>query len=472
MQFASLLKETNLTLKLALPIMTGHVSQMLMGITDTVMIGQLGTIPLAAVAFVNMIIHFILVFGIGLMAAVAVQIAHAHGARNDQECADTLKHGVWIAVLSGLAMSLLILITQPFYPLLGQPPEVVREASGYLDWINASMTAAIVMMCLKNFAEAKSTPWPAFWITLAGVGANVFLNWVLIFGNLGFTAMGVEGAGVATFIARMATALALFAYVMTSPGFRSCLPRNWFTGLQAARTGHLLRLGTPIGLQIFLEAGAFGIATIMLGWIGPVALASHQIALTCAATTFMFPMGLSMAVTIRVGQYAGAGAGDRAKTVWLGSLLLGGVIMGAFAIGYIALGGVIAGGFTSENDVIALTAQLLIIAGIFQVFDGTQVISMGALRGLKDVRVPTGVVFVCYWLIAWPLGYSMAFPLGWGAQGVWIAMATGIGLAAISLSTRFAVMEKALVEKYAWGGTDSKPDHSFNHTGKTQRLRL
>ncbi|MDZ4743328.1 MAG: MATE family efflux transporter [Verrucomicrobiota bacterium] len=439
--------ETGKTLKLAFPIMAGQVSQMLMGITDTIMIGKIGTIPLAAAAFVNMLIHFPFVLGIGLMAAIAVQVSHAFGAKQPAECGESLKHGLLISVTSGLLMALLLTGGHGYYHLLGQPEEVIQTARPYLNWISWSLPFALVIMCLRNFSEGQSLPWQPFWIILSGVILNAVLNWIFIFGKFGVPAMGIEGAGIATFIARVITVIGLFEYMITTKRFKEALPLDWWRGLEWKRVKSLMGLGTPIGLQILLEAGAFGIATIMLGWISTQALAAHQIALTCAATAFMFPLGLSMAVTIRVGQCAGSGQAHKAKTVWSGALILGIFIMTTTALVFLIFGKQIASLFAGEQSVVALTTRLLIIAGIFQIFDGGQVISTGALRGLKDVRIPTGIAFIAYWVVALPLGYFLAFPMGMSSQGVWAGLAAGLAIAAVTLSLRFYLMETHLIRR-------------------------
>jgi MATE family multidrug resistance protein len=268
----------------------------------------------------------------------------------------------------------------------------------------------------------------------------VFLNWVLIFGNLGAPALGLVGAGWATLISRIVTMTGtlLFCVRVTGSGFSVLLP-----GLLSLSTIHsLLRIGLPVGLQYLSEVGAFAFAAILMGWIGTAALAAHQIAITCAATTFMFPLGIAQAVGVRVGQAVGAGTNELVRVIGFGGLCLSGLIMLIFALVYAILGHSIANAFNGDPAVVGLTSNLLLIAGLFQIADGVQVTAMGGLRGLADVRAPMIFSFTFYWLCAIPIGYLAAFVLGAGAVGIWAGLATGLFIAAITLMTRFWLLTR------------------------------
>jgi MATE family multidrug resistance protein len=291
-------------------------------------------------------------------------------------------------------------------------------------------------MVIKGFAEAQSQPWTVLWIQLGGVALNVVLNAILIFGYLGFPAMGLTGAGIATCIARFATLIMLWYYLLGSHRLAASLPPIWLKRLDRVECRTLALLASPVGGQLLIEMGAFAFGALMIGRFGAIPLAAHQVAITCAATTFMLPLGLAMAVTIRVGHAMSAGESARARTLLMGAQLIGMLIMVVCAVGYVFFGEPIAASFTTDAQVISLTASIFVIVAIFQLFDGIQVISGAALRGMRDVNSPTLILFVCFWLFAIPLGAGLGFVGGFGVIGVWIGLACGLGLAAVALSVR------------------------------------
>jgi multidrug resistance protein, MATE family len=262
----------------------------------------------------------------------------------------------------------------------------------------------------------------------------VFLNWVLIFGNLGAPALGLVGAGWATFISRIVTMTGTLWFCVRVT--RSGLSVLWPRALNLATMQSLLRIGLPVGFQLLSEVGAFAFAAILMGWISTTALAAHQIAITCAATTFMFPLGIAQAVGVRVGQAVGARTHNLVRVIGFGGMSLSGVIMLIFALVYTMLGPAIANAFNSDSAVVAMASSLLLVAGVFQIADGVQVTAMGGLRGLADVQTPMLLAFVFYWLCAIPIGYMTAFVFGVGAVGIWIGLAAGLFFAAITLTIR------------------------------------
>jgi MATE family multidrug resistance protein len=430
-------RELRPTLALAIPITAGHVGQMLLGIADTVMVGRVGMVPLAGIALANILFHVVFVFGIGMLTAVSVGVAIAHGAEDRHEEGEVMRRGLLLAGLTGIPLAGLLVITPPWLVSLGQDAAVVATATPYLFWVAASMPVALATLALKNFTEALSSPWPAFWTGIVAVTLNVFLNWVFIFGNLGAPALGLTGAGVATFIARLFWLGALFLWMCRDPRFRASLPLGrWFNRINPKELFTMIRLGLPIAIQLFLEVGAFCAGAFLMGWLGTAALAAHQIAITCAATTFMFPMSLAMAVTIRVGHVMGSREPERVAPISAGALGLTLLLAGAFAVMFILGRTTIAGWFTHEPEALMLAAQLLVIAGAFQLADGVQAVAMGALRGLKDVRIPTILVFVAFWLISLPLGSLLAFGTDAGPKGIWYGFSSGLLAVAITLTLR------------------------------------
>jgi MATE family multidrug resistance protein len=274
-------------------------------------------------------------------------------------------------------------------------------------------------------------------ILLGSVVLNVFLNWVFIFGNLGARAMGLDGAGLATLISRVVLMIATIAYLVLSKKEEKWRPKAWMLGLSVRRLKDQFRLGAPVALQHLIEVGAFSVGGLMMGWIGAEAMAAHQVALTCAATTFMLALGIGMGVSIRVGHAWGANLKSRLPRIVTGGLVMGVGAMGLFAVAFMFGGQTIAGWFLTDGAVILLATKLLVIAAFFQLADGTQVIMVSALRGMSDVRVPVVIMAIAYWAISVPLAYFLAFTMGLGAVGNWIGLASGLGAAALGLSGRF-----------------------------------
>ncbi len=427
--------ENRKTLALAAPIIAGQVGQMLMGWADTLMVGRVGVTALAACAFANTVLAVALVFGFGVMSAVTVRASQAFGAgRGTGEVyrAGLVLGGVLGAALCGLMFALL-----PVLHWLGQPPEVNAAVVGFLILTAISVVPVMLFTAAKDFSEALARPWPPFWIVLGGVALNVALNFVFIFGLLGAPALGLTGAGLATLIARVASLLVLLFWLHRAAYFRrhlACVDRVGDLGREMRA---LLRLGLPAGGQYLAEVSAFASASLMMGWIGVNALAAHQIAITCAATTFMVPLGLGMAVTVRVGHAVGARNFARVRPIAFGGLGLALAVMICTAFGFVLFSRVIAGLFVVDPAVLSLAASLLVIAGVFQVVDGTQIVAMNALRGLGDVHVPMGIAVFSYWMMALPLAYLLTFHANFGPPGIWMGLALGLLIASVALTWRF-----------------------------------
>jgi MATE family multidrug resistance protein len=428
------------TLALACPIMAGQVGQMLMGLVDTLMVGHVGTSSLAAAAFANCLVNVAFVFGIGVLTSVGVLVSRAHGAGMDQHKRVILRSSIWLSAMVGVIVATVLTLAQPWLSVFRQPETVLGEAKPFIAILSWSLVPALVFISSKTFSEGLSRPLVPALIMYLGVALNVFLNWVFIFGNLGAPALGLVGAGWATLISRIVTMAGtlLFCVRVTGSGFSVLLP-----SLLSLPTIHsLLRIGLPVGFQLLSEIGAFAFAAILMGWIGTAALAAHQIAITCAATTFMFPLGIAQAVGVRIGQAVGAGTEELVRVIGFGGLYLSGLVMLLFALVYATLGHSIASAFNSDSAVVSLTSNLLQVAGLFQIADGVQVTAMGGLRGLADVRAPMIMAFFYYWLCAIPIGYIAAFVFGAGAVGIWVGLATGLFIAAITLTIRFWLLTR------------------------------
>ncbi|MEY3480245.1 MAG: hypothetical protein RIQ71_1020 [Verrucomicrobiota bacterium] len=429
------LQELPPTLKLALPITAGQVGQMLLGVADTIMVGQLGTLPLAACSFANSVIMVVAIAGYGVFTAVSVRVSHAHGAGVSESMTKALYAGLGLASVLGLGAALFFHAVYPVFHYFGQAPGVVEEARAYTFIVSWSLLPSFAIAVFRNYLDSQSRPWPGFWIMLGGVLLNVGLNWVLIYGKLGAPAMGLTGAGWATLASRLATFAGLACYVWRGaarPKHRPAFDRNLL-----AEHVSLLRLGVPAGLSLLSEVGAFTVAAILIGKLGAVPLAAHQIAITCASTTFMFPLGVSMASTVRIAQANGAGRNNLLRPIAAGSWAIGVGVMAAFAVILLAANHLIASTFIKDPAVIAIAASLLVVAGIFQLVDGVQVVGSGLLRGLRDATGPMAVTVAAYWVVALPLGSWLTFYAGMGARGMWTGLALGLGIAAVLLVRRF-----------------------------------
>lgn len=436
------------TLALALPIMAGMVSQMLMGLADAVMVGRVGVVPLAAASFVSAIAHLPLVFGMGLLSCIAVLASQAYGARRPAEAGEVLRHGLVLSAVAGVCAALSLSAVVPFLGRLGQPPEVVAASRNYLLLFGGSLLPALLAHGCKQFSDALKHPWVPTFVMLGSVLLNVLLNWVLIYGHWGAPALGLDGAGWATLGARSAMALVLVGYVLRAPALQKYQPHRWRTAFSRARFQRMIRLGWPVGAQHFFEVSAFAFAAIMMGWISAEAIAAHQIAITCSAITFMSALGIGAAAGIRVGHAYGAGQFARMRWIGFGAVALAAALMAAFGVVFALAGKPIAAVFIASPAVVNLTAQLLIVAAVFQVADGIQVASISALRGLADVRVPAMIAVLAYWVLAVPLGSALAFPGQLGAVGIWIGLAVGLGAAAGGLAWRFHIQTHKAVGRH------------------------
>jgi len=421
---------------LAAPMLLGQAGQVLLQMVDTLMIGQVGAVPLAGAALAGNLVMFALYFAYGSLGAVGPKVAQAAGAGRKRQAGLLLRAGLVLGALIGLLMALFLGALVPVLGFLRQPPEVVLVARPFLLLIAASMVPAMISLIIGQMAEALGRPWPVFWFLLLAVGLNVFLNWVLIFGNLGFPALGLTGAGVATLVARIFQMVVIGWWMIRSDRLgvvRQAVRRTAWR----RKTRELFCRGLPVAGQDVLEGGSFALGTLMLGWISAVALAANQVTISIASLAWMFPVALSMATGVLVARAVGAGDYRTARLHGLVGVGLGVVLMGMCAGVYITSGHWLAGFFTEDPEVLALAGILVTIAGIYQISDAIQSISLGALRGMLDNRVPMWTNAICYWGLSLPTVYVLAFPLGWGAVGVWIGYLPWMFLTGVFFMIRF-----------------------------------
>jgi len=436
------LKELRATLALALPIIVGQVSQMLIGITDSAMIGRVGTVPLAAAAFTHGVFGVFFITGIGLLVGVGVFTARDAGAGRLADCAAWLRHGRLLALAVSFAACAALALLSTQLHRFGQPPEVVAVMRPFFLLITLSLMPALLFQAQRQFAESLGHPWVPMTIMLADVGVNALFNWLFIWGHWGLPALGLTGSGVATLLARSLAVAVLGLWLRRAPNFAAVRAAREkgaeSAGVDGRRFRALLGIGVPAAGSLLFESGAFAAAALMMGWISATALAAHQIALSCAAFTFMFPLGLSIAASLRLSRALGEGRRDALRAIGFGAVGLGSGLMLTFAAVFALAGDWLARGFTADADVIALAARLLVVAAVFQLFDGGQVVGSGVLRGLADVKVPTAITFFAYWVVSLPGAYLLAFHTALGPVGIWIGLAAGLALAAVLLWWRFS----------------------------------
>ena len=441
--------EASATTRLALPIVATQLAQVSIMTVDVLFLGRLGPEALAAGALGWNLVFMVTIFGFGICMAAAPMMAQAIGRKRGQlrDVRRSMRQAFWASGLVALLGVALLSRSSWALALLGQDPAIVAVAADYVDALAWGLLPALWFMVLRQFTGALQRPRAALVAQLVALAVNVLGNWALIFGNLGMPALGVVGSGVATTIANWVSFLGLLGFVLVDRRMRrySLLGRFWRADWP--RLLELFRLGLPVAGVLLLEVALFSAAVYAIGAISTEQLAAHQIAIQCAAVTFMVPFGLAQAATVRVGLAAGAGDREGVRRAGWTPFFLGLAFMSATAVALWAWGRPIAGLFLDlsvpANAAVALVAvEFLAIAAVFQVFDGSQTIAMGALRGLKDTRVPMAFAALGYWVLGFTAGCVAALPLGMGGLGVWIGLALGLGAVAILATARFAARER------------------------------
>jgi MATE family multidrug resistance protein len=436
------IKNYKSTLILAYPVVLSQLGHIMVGVVDTAMVGQIGTNEQAAVALANSLYTLVLVFGLGVSYGVTPLVAAADSSNNTSENASLLKHSIIINTLLGILLFALLVAVAPVLNLFDQKQEVVDLAIPFLNVMMLGMIPLCVFSAFKQFAEGLSNTKAAMIISVAANLLNVLLNYLLIFGHWGLPEMGLMGSCWASFIARFLMALVMFLYVYKNSYFKKYWIGFSFKNVSKELTKKILAIGVPSGLQWVFEVGAFAFAVIMIGWISPKAQAAHQVALSIAAVTYMMASGLSAAASVRVGNQYGLKSTQGIRIAGFSAFIVVLVFMGLMALSFILLRTWLPTFFTKDAEVISISSTLLIIAAFFQLSDGTQVVGLGALRGLKDVKIPTIITLIAYWVIGLPMSYLLAFKFNLGVEGVWYGLSIGLTVSAILLFTRFNYISK------------------------------
>ena len=438
-------KEARRTWKLSLPIILGELTQMSLGIIDNAMVGVISYKHLAAASLVNSVMNIPFVLGLGMTMSVSQTVSMAHGRRDGMQVSHYLYNGFWLCSVFAIVIGTTLHYGKDILFHLGQDLDVAVLAVPYLQIMGWSTIPMLMFMSLKQFTDGLEKTRTAMLLSVISLPLNVCINWLLIYGNWGFPRMELAGAGWGTLITRTIILVALIIIIFVHPIFRRYIAvrkNQWVIKMNTIR--ELLKVGVPSSLQASMESGAFAVSGILIGTLGAVQQAAHQIALSCAAFVFMVSFGLSQGGAIRISNAWGR---KNWRDIFIigKSTLLSGLIYGIVgAIFFITTRNILPQAFNSDAEVISLAAGLLLYAAVFQIPDATQAVSVGLLRGIKDVNIPTLYVGIAYWLVGIPIGCLMAFVFKMGAAGIWIGFVSGLTFSSIFLSSRFFIKLKKI----------------------------
>ncbi|MBZ4033188.1 MATE family efflux transporter [Flavobacterium sp. 17A] len=448
-------KEFSYNLRLAYPVILGMVGHTLIGIVDNIMVGKIGSTELAAVSLGNSMIFIAMSLGIGFSTAITPIVAEGDAEKNDTKIRSAFHHGLFLCTILGLVLFTVIMFAKPIMELLQQPADVIVLAKPYLGWVAFSLIPLVMYQGYKQFADGMSlTKYSMYAMVMANV-LHVGINYVLIYGIWIFPKMGIIGAALGTVISRIF--LVMFMHIMLSR--REDLKRFFkgfsFNEIQKATIKKIISIGFPSAMQMLFEVVLFTASIWLCGNIGKTSQAANQIALSLASMTFMFAMGLSVTSMVRVSNQRGLMDYKKLVVVARSIFLLAIILETIFAIffiifhdylPYIFLNMENTGQILDNEEVIGIASKLLLIAAIFQISDGIQVVVLGALRGLQDVKIPMYITFVAYWVIGFPISYYLGEHTELKAQGVWIGLLAGLTAAAICLYVRFHYLTKRLIK--------------------------
>lgn len=447
---ASLRPELLAILRLAGPLIAAQLANVLMVFTDTVMMGLLGPAELAAGGLGAASYSFVSIFCVGVIAAVGNLVAIRHGAGDVAGAARLTQAGMWLGWGLALAAGLLLWNLAPLLRVFGQEAHNIEGAMQFLSTLVFALPGYMTFMALRGFTSAIGRPGPVMAISIGGALANFALNYVLIHGWFGLPRLGLAGIGLITALVMTAMALLLVWHVTRHPAYAAYSLRHGLLQPRLDDLRELLRLGLPIGGTYAVESGLFAFAALCMGALGSQALAAHQVAIMSVYVAFMVPVGISYAVTFRIGQHFGAGRLEDARRAGRLGIGLGAGCMLSFAALFWLAPEWVVGLFLERGNaefeaVVQMAVGLLAIAAWFELFDGIQTIAMGAIRGLKDAKTTFLVGLGCYWLVGAPAAWLLAFHFGWGPQGVWWGLASGLACAALGLTLGFEFKTRRLL---------------------------
>jgi MATE family multidrug resistance protein len=454
MQLKDYTKEFKYNWQLAAPVMLGMLGHTFVGFVDNIMVGQLGTAELAAVSLGNSFMFIAMSLGIGFSTAITPLIAEADAEQNFIKGKSTFKHGLFLCTVLGVSLFLMVLLAKPLLYLMKQPIEVVELAIPYLDLVAISLIPLIIFQGFKQFSDGLSmTRYPMYAAIVSNV-LNVVINYLLIFGKFGFPELGIVGAAYGTLISRVIMVWHMWYLLKRNEKSKTFVTNIKFFVLNKLMLKRIFNLGSPSAMQMFFEVAIFTAAIWLSGLLGKNPQAANQIALNLSSMTFMVAIGLSVASMIRVGNQKGLQNYIELRRIAFSLFLMGIMFAMGFAIIFFAFHNSLpklyldyddAKNLVDNTEVISIASKLLIAAAIFQISDSIQVVVLGALRGLQDVKIPTIITFISYWLIGFPISWFLGKEDAYGSFGIWLGLLAGLTTAAILLFIRFNYLSKKLI---------------------------
>ena len=447
-------KEFSYNIKLATPVILGMLGHTLVAFVDNIMVGQLGTAELAAVSLGNSFMFIAMSLGIGFSTAITPLVAEADGEGNFIAGKSSFKHGLFLCTVLGIALFLMVFLAKPLMYLMNQPPEVVDLAMPYLNLVAISLIPLIIFQAFKQCSDGLSmTKYPMYATIIANV-VNVILNYLFIFGKFGFPEMGVVGAAIGTLASRLIMLGYLWFLMSQHYKSRAYVLQIKLFKLSKKMLKKLLDLGFPSALQMFFEVAIFTAAIWLSGILGKNPQAANQIALNLSSMTFMVGMGFGIAATIRTGNQKGLRRFRELRRIAFSIFLLTTICASFFALSFVLFNGDLPKMYLDYSDpikfadnfqVLTIASKLLLIAAVFQISDAIQVVVLGALRGMQDVKIPTLITFIAYWMIGFPISYYLSMYTEYKSSGIWIGLLAGLTASAVMLYLRFHYLSKKLI---------------------------
>ncbi|MGY5847059.1 MATE family efflux transporter [Salegentibacter sp. HM20] len=449
MQLQAYTKEFGKNLHIAFPVMLGQLGHVMVGLVDNLMIGRLGAAPLAAVSLGNSLVFIALSLGIGFSFAITPLIAEADGEGNLEKGRSYFHHGLILCTINGILLFIALLVAKPVLNYMDQPPEVVALAIPYLEIVAFSMIPLMAFQAYKQFADGLSQTKYAMYATLLANLVNILFNYLLIYGIWIFPRLELQGAAIGTLLSRFFMLWFVWEILRRRKKFAAYFEWSRKEILKTPIFRRLLSLGFPTALQMLFEVAIFTATVFLAGTLGTNPQAANQIALNLASMTFMIAVGLGVTATIRVGNQKGLRHFKDLRRIAMSTFLLVFLIEAVFAVMFIAFKDYLPGFYLDDVEVIFLASQLLIVAALFQLSDGLQVVILGALRGLQDVKIPTLICFISYWIIGFPVSWYYGKEEQLGSMGIWLGLLAGLTASALMLYLRFNYLSKKLIENKA-----------------------
>jgi len=452
--FSKYTREFKYNLKLAFPVMIGMLGHTFVQFIDNIMVGQLGTAELAAISLGNSFVFIAMSIGIGFSSAITPLVAEADGAKKEDDVSRIFEHSFLICLILGIVLFLSVFLNRNLLYSMNQPLEVVELASPYLFWVSMSLITIVTFQSFRQFADGLSFTRAAMYSTLVGNAINVILNFFLIFGFWIFPKLGVEGAAIGTLISRICMLTFIIFYLKLHKKLSKYIKKFFPSKIEIKRVKKILYLGLPSALHSLFEVAFFVSAVWMSGFIGKNSQAANQIALNLSSMTYMVALGVGVAAMIRVGNQRGMMNFKKLREVALSTLLLIIIIDIFFCFIFLTFNDSLPllyldssdpSGFNDVSEVLKIASNLLIVAGVFQLFDGIQAVVLGSLRGMQDVIKPAIIIFFSYGILGFPISYTLGFYSSLGMVGIWIGLLSGLFFSSLFLFLRFNYLSKKII---------------------------